>query len=240
MSLQETHRFRYETHMHTSEVSRCAHASAREMVLACRRQGYDGAVVTDHFLQGNSYANSQDPWPHRVEILMEGYRRAKEAGEEIGLDVFLGWEATLDGHDLITYGLDDVFLLANPDLAQLSCSDYCRRVRRAGGFVCQAHPYRDAWYIPQPGPIDPACLDAIEVFNGGNVLCGQDEANTRAHSFAQAHGLAFTAGSDAHNIDEFSSGMEFSRRLRDVKDLVAALTRREGMVLVPPGFHAAP
>ena len=113
--------FRYETHMHTSEVSRCAHAAAQDMIRACQRQGYDGAIITDHFLQGNSHANISAPWPQRVSILMEGYRRAKAVGDEIGLAVFLGWEATLEGHDLLTYGLDEDFLLANPDLSQLTC-----------------------------------------------------------------------------------------------------------------------
>ncbi len=227
--------FRYETHMHTSKVSRCAHAAAQDMIRACQRQGYDGAIITDHFLQGNSHANISAPWPQRVSILMEGYRRAKAVGDEIGLAVFLGWEATLEGHDLLTYGLDEDFLLANPDLSQLTCEAYCRRVHQAGGFVSQAHPYREAFYVPRPGPIEPALLDAVEVFNGGNLLCGQAAANAQAHTFAQAQGLLFTAGSDAHNIDEFSSGMGFSHRLRDAKDLLEALTSGQGTVLMPGG-----
>ena len=42
--------YRYETHLHTSEASACAVFSAVEQVRSYKAAGYDGIIVTDHFL----------------------------------------------------------------------------------------------------------------------------------------------------------------------------------------------
>lgn len=42
--------YRYETHMHTAEGSRCGRMPAAEMVRAYKKLGYTGVFVTDHFL----------------------------------------------------------------------------------------------------------------------------------------------------------------------------------------------
>ena len=42
--------YKYETHLHTSEVSKCAYNTGAEMVRAYKKAGYTGIFVTDHFL----------------------------------------------------------------------------------------------------------------------------------------------------------------------------------------------
>lgn len=42
--------FRYETHLHTAPVSRCAAASAEESVSFYKSIGYDGVFITNHFV----------------------------------------------------------------------------------------------------------------------------------------------------------------------------------------------
>lgn len=141
--------FRYETHMHTSEVSRCAHATARDMILACQRQGYDGAVITDHFLQGNSHANIPAPWPQRVSILMEGYRRAQgrwgchRADRISGLGGHARWARSADLRAGRGFPAGKSRSLP-ANLRSLLPPAYAQ----AGGFVSQAHPYREAFYVP--------------------------------------------------------------------------------------------
>ena len=42
--------YKYETHLHTSEVSKCARSTGAEMARAFNKAGYAGIFVTDHFL----------------------------------------------------------------------------------------------------------------------------------------------------------------------------------------------
>ena len=51
-------KYRYETHMHTAEGSRCARAAAEEQVRFYKDRGYDGICITDHFLGGNTISTN--------------------------------------------------------------------------------------------------------------------------------------------------------------------------------------
>ena len=137
----------YETHMHTSEVSACANSTAVEQVCAYHNRGYAGIIVTDHFINGYSTCPTNLPWAQKMEHIVSGYESAKTAGEHCGLAVFLGWEFRIRGADFLTYGLDLDFLLAHPGLDQLEIEAYSALVRASGGYLAQAHPFRDACYI---------------------------------------------------------------------------------------------
>lgn len=45
--------YRYETHLHTYPVSKCAHKGVREALLFYKVLGYDGVFITNHFIDGN-------------------------------------------------------------------------------------------------------------------------------------------------------------------------------------------
>lgn len=47
-------RYLYETHVHTSEGSACAHATGARMARAYAAGGYTGMIVSDHFYYGNT------------------------------------------------------------------------------------------------------------------------------------------------------------------------------------------
>ena len=97
--------FKYETHMHTSEVSACAVSPAAEQVRAYSARGYAGVIVTDHFINGFSTCPGKLPWDKKMKHIVSGYELAKKAGDKYGMDVFLGWEFTIRGSDFLTYGL---------------------------------------------------------------------------------------------------------------------------------------
>ena len=42
--------YRYETHLHTAPVSKCAHASVRENLEFYKSLGYAGVFITNHFI----------------------------------------------------------------------------------------------------------------------------------------------------------------------------------------------
>lgn len=220
--------FKYETHLHTSEVSKCAKEDGKSMAEAFCREGYAGIIVTDHFFNGNTLISRDLDWETKVNWFCKGYENAKAAGDSLGLDVFFGWEYNYKGTEFLTYGLDKNWLLKNPDLLSWSLPEYVYMVRKSGGFIVHAHPFREADYIKEIR-LFPELVDAVEVVNTHNKA---PLFNSKALEFAKEHGLPQTGGTDAHSINpEKFGGMVFERRLEDVKDFISAVKSGEGVVL---------
>jgi predicted metal-dependent phosphoesterase TrpH len=218
--------FTVQLHMHTAETSACGVSGGAEMARACKDAGYDMIVITDHFFNANIGCPRKWPWKDKVEYLFRGYRAAKAEGDKIGLIVFKGWETFTAGPEFLTYGLDEEFLLAHPGIDLVDKDEYLRLVREAGGFCIHAHPFRKAFYIPEFTP-DPHSVEAFEVYNAAHT---DPSFNEKALSMAQRYGLIEVAGSDAHDVSHVEGGaMRFSRPLRDMRDLIAALRAREGV-----------
>ena len=82
-----------------------------------------------------------------------------------------------------------------------------KRLRDQGAFISLSHPYapmRHGWTEAEMEEYLP-WLDAIETHNARNLK----EMNSSAVSFAAAHNLPGTAGSDAHGIRELGAmGLE--------------------------------
>lgn len=219
----------WETHMHTAETSKCAAATGAEMAAAYAQAGYQGIVVTDHFLNGNAYRHEGEPWAARIGHFMEGYRAAKAAGEALGLCVLFGWEYYFEGGDYLTFGLSEAFLLDNPDLCEIDLVEYGARVHRAGGFISQAHPFREAWYIPPDAKQRVDVVDALEVYNASPH---HDEWNAKAEALAAQHHLLRTAGSDAHNTTNAAmAAMAFDAPIVGDKAFLAALRSGKGRIV---------
>jgi len=214
----------YETHTHTSEVSACAGSTAAEQVQAYKKMGYSGIIVTDHFVNGYSTCPKEASWDIQMKHFHKGYENAKAAGDECGLDVFFGWEYTIRGSDFLTYGLDLGFLLAHPHFDILSIEKYSALVRDCGGFLAQAHPYRDAWYVENKFPVESSLVDAFEVFNSMD----SDASNKKAYEFAKRNNVPIQAGSDSHHIRHARySGIKMAEKAKNVFDIIDAITERK-------------
>lgn len=224
--------YRWELHLHTLESSRCARSRAADMVEAYHALGFEGIVVTDHFVNGNSRAPAVAPWKTRIDGFLAGYRAARRAGEACGLRVLLGWEYYFEGGDFLTYGLDEDFLYAHEHLADLwDLADYVRLVREAGGCVVQAHPFRTAWYMPPDVRQRWDVVDALEVYNGSHAP-GKREWDERALALARRHRLPGIAGSDAHSLSMVNTGvMAFPSSISTGADLVDAIRQGRGRLL---------
>jgi hypothetical protein len=208
--------FKYETHAHTAEVSRCASISGKDIARFYKAKGYTGLIITDHFFNGNTLVPSNLSWEERVEWFCSGFENAYTEGEKIGLHVFFGWEYTYKGTDFLTYGLDKSWLLDHPDLLSLSLTDYCALVHRDGGFIIHAHPFRQADYINMIRLL-PHKVDAVEVINVFNT----DFENKQAEEYANNYDLYKIAGSDNHHgrIKKYS-GIQFNKCVKDMYSLV--------------------
>lgn len=201
--------YKYETHLHTSESSACASSTGAEMARAHKKLGYDGIFVTDHFFNSSTTVPKDLPWEQRIDLYCKGYENAREEGAKIGLAVFFGVEWTVNGADFLIYNKDKQWLKENEYLLMKADeTELFDEVRKTGGFIIHAHPFREASYIPHIS-LYPHGVDAVETVNlrNSNPLFGGSPVwNERARYYAKSYGLPQTSGSDVHSVEEIADG----------------------------------
>ena len=74
--------YKYETHLHTMPVSKCAGATVEENLKFYKSLGYDGVFVTNHFIDGNINIDRSLPYAHRIEFFFSDYEQALEIGKK--------------------------------------------------------------------------------------------------------------------------------------------------------------
>jgi predicted metal-dependent phosphoesterase TrpH len=208
--------FKYEMHCHTKETSKCATIYAAQMIDFYKSVGYTGVVITDHFFNGNTTVPSDIPWSQRVELFVQGFENAKQRGDEIGIDVFFGWEFSLNGTDFLTYGLNKDWLLDHEDCHKLKINDYCDLVHERGGYIVQAHPFREASYIDMIRLL-PRKVDAIEVLNASRG----DFENKLADEYADNYSLPKIYATDNHTGHrERIAAVKVNEKVTSVNDIM--------------------
>ena len=224
---------KYETHLHTSEVSACASASGAEQARRYKQEGYDGICVTDHFFNGNSRVDPHADWKTKVDQYMLGYDNARAEGDKIGLKVFFGIEYSYNGADVIFLGLDRQWLYDNSDALEISFYEFAQRAHEAGALLIHAHPFREADYIREVKLL-PQWVDAVEVYNSGNR---EEIYNDRAVWYADQYGIKpRTGGTDNHHLSVDSrrlSGIMCEQELGTVEDLTAAIKEDRVTPIIP-------
>lgn len=214
---------KYETHLHTSETSACACATGAAQAMFYKSKGYRGIFVTDHFLNGNTTVPRDLSWEEQVERFCLGYENAKKCGDEIGLDVFFGWEYSYKGTDLLTYGLDKAWLLKNQKVLDLDVNSYCDYIRDEGGLIVHAHPFREASYISMIRLLPRKC-DGCEIVNSNRTVL----ENKMALLYAENYDLLPLAGSDNHSAaQETLNGIVFEQRISNEKEFVELVKKKE-------------
>lgn len=222
----------YDLHVHSKECSGCAASTVTEQIDACKENGLQGFVLTNHFLTGNNCVPKDIPWVERVKYYWDAFLKGKEYGEKIDFDVIFGIEHHYyDAQEILIYGIDLDFLVNNPDFCDISPEEVCERVHSVGGFVSHAHPFRERGYIPEnPRKMDMSYLDGIEVYNGAN----REIEDVKALELCGNLGLVPTAGSDLHWTQHIgvipTGGMEFPYRIRTSAELISALKKGDGKV----------
>lgn len=195
------HSFRFDTHVHTSEVSPCAGVPAREVVRLYKEAGFDGIVVTDHYNAWTLESFGVRSWPLVCDRYLSGYQAAREEGEHIGLVVLPGLEITFEAvgyADFLVFGLDPEYLYHYPSLFKLDLQRFRELTAALGCLVYQAHPFRPGITLA-----DPSWIDGVEVYNGNPR---HQSANHRALEFAQRHRLLESSGSDFHQKEDLARG----------------------------------
>ncbi len=216
--------YKYEIHLHTSECSRCAVSSAHEMILHAKEKGYNGVVITDHFYHGNTCVNRKLPWDKFVDAYELNFLNAKAIGDEIGIDVILGFEEIYnsDMKEVLIYGITPAELKAETDFINYNLEQIFEFVERCGGFLSHAHPFRNRAYIKNTD-MEPnhKALHGVEVFN----VTDSDDRNKMALEFAEKYGLKQLSGGDIHTADNRlgTSGIAVEKPIHDTKQLAKVL-----------------
>ena len=217
----------YETHLHTSQSSKCGRSAGSEYIPKYIDMGYTGVFVTDHFYGGNTAIDKTLPWRRFAEEFYRGYEDAREAGGRLGLDVFFGWEEHFDGDEYLVYGPDIDWIAERPYMRRWSRASQFREVGGAGGCVVQAHPFRARDYIGRIR-LSPKFAHGVEVANSANFM----EEDVLALGYARRYGLTATAGSDIHEagrrVGEDAFGVWLPERISRPRDFARLV--REGRV----------
>lgn len=209
--------YRYETHLHTLPVSKCAKASVRENLESYQALGFAGVFITNHFIDGNIDVDRNLPYEDRIRFYFSDYEEACRLAPEIGIAVFCGVESSYKGTDFLIYGLDMDWFLQHPEIEGMKKTEQLQLFIDSGALVIQAHPYREASYINHIR-LFPRHVHGVEVYNA----CRTEFENDMARHYADAYGLLHFAGTDNHKAGSRLTfgGMESATPIRDEMDFV--------------------
>lgn len=209
--------YRYETHLHTFPVSKCAKASVRENLECYKALGFAGVFITNHFIDGNINIDRDLPYEDRIRFYFSDFEEAKPIGAEIGLGVFCGVEMSYKGTDFLVYGPDMQWYLDHPEIEGMKKTDLLSLLMDSGALVIQAHPYREASYINHIR-LFPRHVHGVEVYNG----CRTEFENEMARHYADAYGLLHFAGTDNHRAGKHThfGGMESTTPIESEQDFI--------------------
>ena len=219
--------YKYETHLHSAPVSKCARVSVRENLEFYKSMGYDGVFLTNHFINGNINIDKELPYAEKIEFFFTDYEEALSISSEIGIKVFLGVEMSFSGNDFLIYGLDKEWYLSHPEIAELKPPAILSLCKENGALVVHAHPFREAGYIDHIS-LFPAQTEGVEIYNA----CRTDFENEMARQYAANYGKLTLAGTDNHSGSGRVTfgGVEFDTPLTSEADFIARTRAGEAKI----------
>lgn len=197
--LEKEYPYRIELHAHTKPQSSCSDILPEEMVKIYKNLGYDGVVITNHFMGYDHYSDGEylkgETKEEKLDYYLEGYRKTKEYGDKLGLSVYLGLEIRFSNeniNDYLIYGADEEIVSLCYDNFRGTLAEFRKNTPLPRSVFVQAHPFRSGIEI-----MNPKLLDGMETFN---MHPGHNSAVGIACRYAKENGFKIkTAGSDFHH-----------------------------------------
>ena len=217
--------YKYETHLHTSPVSKCGSYSVRTNLEFYKSIGYDGVFLTNHFLDANIGGDRSRPYKEQIEFYFTDIEEGERIADEVGIKFFWGVESSYLGTDFLIYGLSKQWYLDHPEIMSMPRKEMLKMMADDGALIVQAHPFREASYIDHVR-LYPYSVHAVEIDNCGN----KDFLNDMARLYADTYHLPHSAGSDNHiaaDIDRLA-GVEFETPLLCTDDFIERIKNGEG------------
>lgn len=179
-----------EFHCHTV-YSKDSLTGLEALLANCRRKKINRLAITDHNrTAGAVLAHQMDP-----ELVIMGEEIMTTRGELLAFFV----------QEEVPKGLEP--------------KEAIHRLRAQGAFISVSHPFdrarHGAWNLPDLEEITPL-VDAIETFN---ARCLSNQPNLAADTYANAHALPGTCGSDAHILREVGTASQWLPLFKDAEGL---------------------
>lgn len=208
ITMAESHRLRFDLHVHTGRYSQCAETvDPYRLGEAAARAGVDGLVITEH-----------DVLWQDEELEMLRLRTPE-------VRIFRGIEVTARGCHVVVIGIDDAALLERG----MAPTDVVDVAHSLGGIAILAHPFRDA----DPAILPLQLFDALEV---ASTSFSRADA-VRAIELAKDLGIPPVAASDAHALGHVGwAWTELPEQPRDERQLAELLKHGSGRPRAPRPF----
>ena len=221
--------YKYDLHVHTSEVSQCGKVGARDVVNLYKQAGYAGIVITDHYFKEYFEGMKLQNWNDKIDRYLEGYKAARDEGMKVGLNVMLGMELRFYDciNDYLIFGIDEDFLREYPELYNYNLRQFRSFIDGANKeiLIYQAHPFRTGMTIQ-----NPVYLHGVEVYNGNPR---HNSRNSLARLFADENNLKVISGSDFHQVMDLArGGIMAEDKINDMKELVRLFKDGIGFELI--------
>lgn len=217
--------YKYETHLHSSPVSKCATASLSDILPFYKGLGYDGIFLTNHFLNGNIGGEEGMSRQELLEFYCQEYFEGLKIAREIGIKIFFGVEMTCNGlTDFLVYGLSPEWYLEHPEILDLSLEHMLEFLKMNKAYIVHAHPFRDRDYTLAI-QLFPKFVDAVETINA----CNLPDENKMAELYAKHYKFSTFAGSDNHigSLQKKLAGIITSQPINSEEDFVRVMKSKK-------------
>lgn len=181
---------RIDCHAHTSNVSKCCRIDYKEVIRTAKEHNIDGVILTNHYQKSYLAGTTSDAF---IEKYIQEYKDMKAYAEKKDFRVFWGIEVTMELYPrvhMLIYDVTPDFLRQNPEIYDCTQQQLYDLVKRNGGILIQAHPYRHGTSV-----LDVNYLDGVE------INCHPLYKKTHAEELidiARSNHLLITCGGDYH------------------------------------------
>ena len=168
---------RLDLHIHT-KYSKDSNLDTSEVIKVSKKRGLDGIAVTEH-------------------NTIQGGVKTRKLNDDPDFKIIIGSEVHTDRGEVIGYFL-------NEEIKSRDLYEVIDEMRAQDAVIVIPHPY-DIFRFSSLKP-DKDVLKHVDCVEAFNARCMFSRFNRRAKELADNTGLAMTAGSDAHTLQEIGSG----------------------------------
>lgn len=189
--MTEQYKFKIDLHTHTNPASPCSDISPKRLTKAYKELGFDGFVLTNHFID---FLLKSDNPKQVSKTYLKDYYETKEAGEKLGLKVYLGMEVRFpeNCNDYLVYGISESDIKEIFSYIHGDYISFYKSFKNDKNVILQAHPFRNNMVLQNPD-----YLDGIETFN---VHPNHNSRVAVATNYAAKHSnFIKTCGTDFHH-----------------------------------------
>ncbi len=216
-----------DMHCHSKAISRCCQLTYEQNIKSAKECGIDALILTNHYT--GEYLKYYESIEDFVNHYHKEYLDAKHFGESVGVKVYYGVEITMAKEPvvhLIAYGVDEKFLTDHPYVFDYSLDKIYETVKRYGGILVQAHPFR-----LKDSLVDTNYLDGVEIScHPKYYTTSQDKVK----SVAKEKGLIMTCGADYHGDVPYRplSGLVVDNLPKNINEILKILSSNNSKTLL--------